>query len=98
MKKWLSEGHFQEGTMKPKIEAAIYFLEHHGEKVIITSIDNIEDETRKMISRGISVADPIFRLKDDDNFIVIVSLTFISILESISTPVSPISTFLLKTL
>ena len=42
MKKWLSEGHFQEGTMKPKIEAAIYFLEHHGEKVIITSIDNIE--------------------------------------------------------
>ena len=43
MKKWLSEGHFQEGTMKPKIEAAIYFLEHHGEKVIITSIDNIEN-------------------------------------------------------
>ena len=43
MKKWLSEGHFQEGTMKPKIEAAIYFLEHHGEKVIITSIDNIKN-------------------------------------------------------
>tara|TARA_Y100000768_G_scaffold26943_1_gene18142 strand:+ start:2704 stop:3660 length:957 start_codon:yes stop_codon:yes gene_type:complete len=43
MKKWLIEGHFQEGTMKPKIEAAIYFLEHHGEKVIITSIDNIKN-------------------------------------------------------
>ena len=43
MKKWLKEGHFQEGTMKPKIEAAIYFLEHHGEKVIITSIDNIKN-------------------------------------------------------
>ena len=43
MKEWLKEGHFKEGTMKPKIEAAIYFLEHHGEKVIITSIDNIEN-------------------------------------------------------
>lgn len=43
MKCWLKEGHFKEGTMKPKIEAAIYFLEHHGEKVIITSIDNIEN-------------------------------------------------------
>ncbi len=43
MKRWLKEGHFKEGTMKPKIEAAIYFLEHHGEKVIITSIDNIEN-------------------------------------------------------
>ena len=43
MKGWLKEGHFKEGTMKPKIEAAIYFLDHHGEKVIITSIDNIEN-------------------------------------------------------
>ncbi len=43
MKKWLAEGHFHEGTMKPKVEAAIYFLEHHGEKVIITSIDNINN-------------------------------------------------------
>ncbi|MAV64263.1 MAG: carbamate kinase [Candidatus Marinimicrobia bacterium] len=43
IKEWLNEGHFKEGTMKPKIEAAIYFLEHHGKKVIITSIDNIEN-------------------------------------------------------
>ena len=43
MRNWLSKGHFQEGTMKPKIEAALYFLDHHGEKVIITSIDNIEN-------------------------------------------------------
>ena len=33
---------FQEGTIKPKIEAAIHFLKHHGEKVVITSIYNIE--------------------------------------------------------
>ena len=33
---------FQEGTIKPKIKAALYFLEHHGERVVITSIDNIK--------------------------------------------------------
>tara|TARA_Y100000748_G_scaffold270662_1_gene243474 strand:- start:656 stop:1600 length:945 start_codon:yes stop_codon:yes gene_type:complete len=33
---------FQKGTIKPKIKAALYFLKHHGEKVVITSIDNIE--------------------------------------------------------
>jgi len=43
MKGWLKEGHFKEGTMKPKIEAAIYFLGYHGKKVIITSIDNIKN-------------------------------------------------------
>ena len=34
---------FQEGTIKPKIKAAIYFLNHHGEKVVITSINNIQN-------------------------------------------------------
>jgi len=29
--------------MKPKIEAGIYFLRHHGEKVVITSIPNIKN-------------------------------------------------------
>jgi len=38
---YLEEGHFQTGSMKPKIEAAIYFLKYHGEKVVITSIPNI---------------------------------------------------------
>ena len=56
MKEWLQEGHFKEGTMKPKIEAAIYFLEHHGEKVIITSIDNIksaiEGKSGTIIEKG----------------------------------------------
>ena len=33
---------FQEGTMKPKIKAALHFLKHHGEKVVITSIENIK--------------------------------------------------------
>ena len=47
MRNWLSKGHFQEGTMKPKIEAALYFLDHHGEKAIITSIDNIENAIKR---------------------------------------------------
>jgi carbamate kinase len=37
-KKYLKEGHFPAGSMGPKIEAAIQFLESGGEEVIITSI------------------------------------------------------------
>ena len=32
------EGHFQQGSMWPKIRSAIHFLKHHGEKAIITNI------------------------------------------------------------
>jgi carbamate kinase len=38
-KKYLSEGHFPSGSMGPKIEAAISFLESGGKEVIITSIE-----------------------------------------------------------
>jgi len=37
------EGHFQQGSMWPKIRSAIHFLKHHGEKAIITNIENIQD-------------------------------------------------------
>ncbi len=37
-----NENIFQEGTIKPKIKAALHFLKYHGEKVVITSINNIE--------------------------------------------------------
>lgn len=40
---YLDAGHFQTGTMKPKIEAGLYFLRHHGKKVVITSIPNIKN-------------------------------------------------------
>ena len=33
---YLEAGHFKAGSMKPKIEAAIDFLEHGGQEVIIT--------------------------------------------------------------
>jgi len=38
-----AEGHFQSGTMGPKIEAALYFLKYHGDKAVITSIDGIAE-------------------------------------------------------
>ncbi len=47
LKNWLEEGHFWRGTMEPKIRAALYFLKHHGNEVIITSIGNIEKAIRK---------------------------------------------------
>ncbi len=40
MKKYLKEGHFPPGSMGPKVEAALGFLEMGGKKVIITSIEN----------------------------------------------------------
>jgi len=38
-KQYLALGHFPAGSMKPKIEAAINFLESGGKEVIITSLD-----------------------------------------------------------
>ena len=34
---------FQKGSIAPKIKAAIHFLKHHGDRVIITSIPRIKD-------------------------------------------------------
>jgi len=42
-KRYLSEGHFQPGSMGPKIEAAIQFLESGGGQVIITSLELVKD-------------------------------------------------------
>ena len=42
-RKYLDEGQFAKGSMAPKIEAAIQFLEAGGERVIITDIDNLVD-------------------------------------------------------
>ncbi|MFH1530340.1 MAG: carbamate kinase [Pseudomonadota bacterium] len=43
MKGYLLEGHFAPGSMKPKIEAAIQFLENGGERVIICTPDTIAE-------------------------------------------------------
>ena len=47
IKTWLDEGHFWRGSMAPKIKSALYFLKHHGEEVVITSIKNIEKAIQK---------------------------------------------------
>ena len=41
IKQYLGEGHFKPGSMKPKIEAIIQFLEGGGEKAVITSPENL---------------------------------------------------------
>lgn len=40
---YLKEGHFPPGSMRPKIEAAIRFLQSGGKRAVITSIEAIED-------------------------------------------------------
>jgi len=41
--KLYNKGEFQQGSIGPKIKAALHFLKYHGEKVIITSIPCIKD-------------------------------------------------------
>ena len=40
-KRYLEEGHFAEGSMAPKIRAAIYFVEHSGKDAIITKTTSL---------------------------------------------------------
>jgi len=41
--KYLSDGHFADGSMGPKVEACIRFVKSGGERAIITSLDNAID-------------------------------------------------------
>jgi carbamate kinase len=41
LKGYMKEGHFKPGSMKPKIEAIIQFIESGGKKAIITSPENL---------------------------------------------------------
>jgi carbamate kinase len=42
--KYLEQGMFGEGNMKPKIEAALYFLRKGGKKSIVTEATKLEDK------------------------------------------------------
>ena len=46
IQQYLAEGHFKPGSMKPKVEAIIRFLEGGGEKAIITSPENLVKAVR----------------------------------------------------
>jgi len=41
IKRYLGEGHFKPGSMKPKIEAIIEFLEGGGKRAMVTSPENL---------------------------------------------------------
>ena len=68
-RRYLAEGHFPAGSMGPKIEAAIFYLERGGKQVIITSPDHLrhalEGKAGTSIrptprgSRGIPKAEPV---------------------------------------
>jgi carbamate kinase len=45
-KQYIKEGHFQAGSMLPKIKAAIFALENNVEKVVITSPNYLEDAVK----------------------------------------------------
>ena len=55
-KRYLSEGYFPEGSMGPKIQAVIWFLEDGGGEALITNPENLEralaGETGTRIKRG----------------------------------------------
>jgi carbamate kinase len=38
MKLYLQEGHFGEGSMQPKVESAVRFIENGGKKAIIANL------------------------------------------------------------
>lgn len=44
--RYMKEGHFAEGSMKPKVEAALSFLKSGGKKAIICSIENVKAAMR----------------------------------------------------
>lgn len=41
--RYLDEGYFPRGSMGPKVEAAVRFIERGGKRAVITSIEKIED-------------------------------------------------------
>lgn len=55
-RKYLQSGHFPPGSMGPKIQASINFLDWGGERAIITSIDKVKEamdgRTGTMIIKG----------------------------------------------
>lgn len=46
-KKYLKQGHFPPGSMGPKIEAIINYLEHGGKEALITNPENLERALRR---------------------------------------------------
>ncbi len=41
--RYILDGHFSEGAMLPKVEAAMQFMDNQGKRAVITSIDRLSD-------------------------------------------------------
>jgi carbamate kinase len=41
-KKYMEQGHFAVGSMRPKVQSAIRFIENNGKRAVICSIENSE--------------------------------------------------------
>ncbi|MGD0817980.1 MAG: carbamate kinase [Methanomassiliicoccales archaeon] len=41
--KWMFQGQFQEGSMRPKVESAIEFVKNGGKRAVITSMEKVAD-------------------------------------------------------
>ena len=55
LKKWIREGHFHKGSMEPKVEAAIRFVESkEGRIAIITSLERAEDALQGKVGTRIT--------------------------------------------
>ena len=54
LKKYYNNGHFPDGTMGPKILAAIRFLDYGGEKVIISNIDKAWESINEKVGTHIT--------------------------------------------
>lgn len=48
-KRYIEEGQFAAGSMLPKIQAAIYYLENGGDRALITSPENLENRQGTLI-------------------------------------------------
>lgn len=43
MRQYLEEGYFAAGSMKPKVAAAVAFVENTGKQATITSLENVKN-------------------------------------------------------
>lgn len=59
IRRYNADGQFPKGSMGPKVEAAIAFLEAGGERVIITSTDKLRSAVEGHAGTRISVASPV---------------------------------------
>ncbi len=48
MKSYINDGHFAAGSMLPKVNAALEFVEATGNKAIITSLENLENGLKEI--------------------------------------------------